>query len=221
MPSNFTPARFVRVLGAGIVSDAPVAGMDFAERMGPWFSTLDAIRLQAVHQSVRAGLAAAPGPAKAARPDQALALADDVQRVRAALANAIAQPVPAPADEPAWRPYHLRHQELQRQMDMMIVPLRDHVRQAVGRASARLRQLAALDAALDDMLARRRQALLATTPGLLERRFKLLRQQHAAPDWLPVFEQQWREALTVETDLRLQPVAGLVDALRDATNLPP
>jgi hypothetical protein len=103
----------------------------------------------------------------------------------------------------------------------MIVPLRDHVRQAVGRASARLRQLAALDAALDDMLARRRQALLATTPGLLERRFKLLRQQHAAPDWLPVFEQQWREALTVETDLRLQPVAGLVDALRDATNLPP
>lgn len=234
MQSTFTRSKLVRVLDPWAPVETDAAGMDVAERLSLWFGPLDAIRLQGLHQSLAAAEAGTPSKA-AAR--QAQPLADHVQRVRGVLAKAVAQDPLAlahlkPADEDfGWPLYQQRHAELQRQFGQMLGALRDHVRQTVSRVSPRLRQLALLDAAFEELLADREQALLPTTTTLLERRFHQLRSTHRqelqaageADDpaqwtqpggWLATFTQDWRQALLAELDLRLEPVAGLVDALR-------
>lgn len=188
--------------------------MDFAERLGLWLGAFDAMGVRAAHQSMRAMRHPAAGT-----PPRAQALAEDLQRVRAALANAIAQDPPA-GEPPGYGPYHERHLQLQRRMEQLIAPLRDHVRQEVSRHSPRLRQLAALDAVFEQALARREQALLPTVAARMKRRFDRLRASAlaAAPvpetgAWERQFANEWRQVLLAEVDLRLEPVAGLVDAL--------
>jgi hypothetical protein len=240
-PSTFAPSPLVRLLGESAGVDAGSGGMDFAERLALWLDALAALRLQAVHQAVGAIPSAQRATQSLARLGEALA--QDLQRVRGALARAIAlDPVElaalmpaalprrgAKADEAAakpeapeasYKPYRERHLELQRQMEMMITPLREHVRQALARASAHLRQLAMLDATLEEVLAGREQALLPAAAALLEPRFRQLRDTGAA-DWRAAFEQHWRDALLAEVDLRLQPVAGLVEAVRNEPDREP
>ncbi len=156
--------------------------MDFAERTSLWVGPLEAIRLQAAHQPVPARDAGAePATARAA---PIRSLAEDVQRVHGVLARAIAQDPLAlanlkPTDpEFGYAPFRQRHLELQRQMEPMTGALRDHLRQAVGRLSPRLRQLAELDAALEHVLAAHEQKLLPASAALLERRFNQLRRTH-------------------------------------------
>jgi hypothetical protein len=207
--STFNSSRLVRLVGDW----APVeveAGMDFAERMSLWFGALDAIRLQAAQQSLRAIKAGESSNTGSAR---AQALAEEFQRVRTALAAAIAEG--HMAADAGYAPYRERHLALQRQMEVRIAPLREHVRQALSHASAGLRQLAALDAALQEVLAPRAQKLLPTLPGLIERRFEQLRLDNQ----LESFEKDWRQALLAELDLRLEPVAGLIDALSKERDL--
>jgi hypothetical protein len=152
---------------------------------------------------------------------QAEALCADLQRVRGALAAAIAQDPRALAVSPEGsKPWQQRHLELQRQMEQMIQPLREHVQQALSRVSPRLRQLAALDAVMAQALVAREQAVMPTVATLLERRFAQLRAQanedaatEAAGAWLEDFAGEWRQALLAELDLRLQPVLGLIEAL--------
>ena len=78
--------------------------------------------------------------------------------------------------------------------------------------------------------------LLASVPQLLGRRFEQLHQAHrsalpagAADDparwlqpgaWLHTFCQDMRAVLLAELELRLQPVAGLLDALNEVTRQP-
>lgn len=210
MRSTFNSSRLVRLVGDW----APVeveGGMDFAERMSLWFGALDAIRLQAAQQSVRAIKAAESGQ-RADTEHQVRALVQDFQRVRTVLAAAIAEG--GVAADGRYAPYRERHLQLQRHMDDMIVPLRDRARQALSRASAGLRQLAALDATLEDMLAPRAQTLLPALAGLIERRFEQLR----VDEQLDNFEKDWRQALLAELELRLEPVAGLIDALSKQTD---
>jgi len=234
--STFGPSRLVRLLGAWTPVEADRSGMDFAERTSLWIGPLDAIRLQSAQQPVRPRPAsAARGPA--ARSQAIAALDEDVQRVRGVLAKAIAQDPLAlanlkPSDPDfGYAPFRQRHLELQRQMEQMLTALRDHVRQKVAGRSPRLRPLAELDAALEDVLAVREQKLLPTAAALLERRFHQLRHAHAkaqaadTPDdpaqwarpggWLHAFGEDWRQALLAELELRLEPVAGLLDALRN------
>lgn len=233
--------------------------MDFAERLSLWLNAFDAIGLQAAHRSIRAIRAAAPGKLPHARSVLPDALEEDFRRVRSTLAKAIAQD-PQPhagathgAEDHAHRRrveagaadrhdaagavadagysvYLQRHLELQRQMELMIGPLRDHVRQALSCMSPRLRQLAALDAVLEQVLAPREQLLLPTVPSLVERRFEQLRLAHRQAleaagqeddpalwrqpgGWLDLFGKDWRQALLAELDLRLEPVAGLIEAV--------
>jgi Protein of unknown function (DUF3348) len=239
--SSIGASKLVRLLGGWSPVDSDAGGPDVAERMSTWFGPLDAIRLQAVHQAVRVGSAGDARREKASG-KQVDAVAQDVQRVRGVLSKAISQDPLAlanlkPADEGfGYASYQQRHFELQRQMGQMLGALRDHVRQAVSRISPRLRQLAVLDAAFEELLAEREQALLPTTAALLERRFHQLRSTHrqeqdaaGEPDdpaqwrqpggWLHTFEQDWRQALLAELELRLEPVAGLVDALRNESGI--
>jgi len=216
--SNWPGSKLVRLLGDGIPMDAPAPGMDFAERLSLWLNAFDAIGLQAAQQAIRSIATAADGK-PGARPPRAEDLAEDVQRVRSVLARAIAQdflalatPGPDGAGDRGYAPFHQRHQELQRQMEQMVGALRDHVRQALGRVSPRLRQLAALDASMEQLLAQREQALLACAPALLRRRFAQRADADAAAQ---AFLSDWREALLAELDLRLEPVVGLLAALRN------
>ena len=143
-------------------------------------------------------------------------------------------PAPArhPTDEDAadflpYQRYYLAHQ---RDMNASIGPLRASVRSALADHSPALKQLAALDGVLDQALGPRERNLLASVPQLLAKRFEQLHQAHktarvdtAAPDdpeawlqpggWLAVFCKDMQAVLLAELDVRLQPVAGLIDAL--------
>jgi len=233
--SDFSNSRLVRLLGQWTPVDtgANPAGMDFAERWSTWLNTFDAIGLQSAHQSIRAVDAASP-PGRTRR---AHGLEEDLERVRGTLARAIAQDPLAlegygidDVAEAGYAPFQQRHLALQRQMEQMIAPLRDHVRQALGQASPALRQLALLDASLEQVFARHQLQLLPTTVSLLQRRHDELRQADRqaleaggqADDparwrrpggWLDTFGQDWRQALAAELDLRLQPVTGMVEAM--------
>lgn len=218
-----TPSRsaFVRLLGGWMPVDAEPAGMDFAERMSLWLNAFDAIHLQAAHQAIRTA-ATAPASRGARKAD----LAEDFRQARAVLARAIARDPLAELDaaeraEAGYAPYQRRHQELQRQMEQMVGALREHARQALARGTPRLRQLAALDAAMEQLLARREEALLPRAIGLLAQRFaELKRADDGSGGWRAAFERDWRQALLAELDLRLEPVAGLVDAQGNEWNNP-
>jgi hypothetical protein len=223
LSSTFGSSPLVRLLAQWTPAAEHGAGADLGERLSHWVSAFDAIQLQAANRAIKAMGAAPSSSGKVAA-----GLPDDFERARLTLVKAIAQD-PALPNEFTYAPYKRRHLELQRQMDQMVSALRDHVRQALARATPQLRQLAALDAALEKVIAQREQALLPTAAALLERRFAQLRKQHQkdaeaaggeddpatwrqAGGWLHAFEKDWRDALLAELELRLEPVAGLIEA---------
>jgi len=205
--SNFNRSALVRQLAGRQAAPAEVPRQDLAERLGQWFNVADAIALSSLHQAMPAvARARRPAVPAAARSVQA-----ELQRVRATLSQTITSPPLEPGDEgtddtdAGFAPHHQRCLEQQRRMDMSIEALRGHVRKTLSLTSARLAQLAALDAVLEPMLAGREQRLLATVPSFL-------RQSHPG-GWQPLFEHELQQTLLAELDLRLQPVAGMVEAL--------
>jgi hypothetical protein len=215
--STLASSPLVRLLGDPAPGAPEATGMDFAERLSLWLGPVEAIELQSAHQAIR-GQAAAPVRPQAATTDAR----EDVQRVRSVLARLVARELPADeCDEPGYAAFHERHLELQRQMDLMVPPLRQHLREALARTSPALRQLAALDAAMAQALAAREQARLPQVGKLLQRRFA--RWRAAAADGgedLASFTRGWREALLAELDLRLAPCVGLAEALVQETRNP-
>lgn len=226
MRPHFESSRLLRLLGPLGPADAAAPQLDIAERLGQWLPAVEAVTLHAVHHSLQASAAGRPGAVQPL-PEQAAAaraLAGEIARVRAGLLKAIASAAPeATADYASFRQ---RQFELQRQMEAALEPLRAQARQAVARASPRLRQLAALDAVWDQLLAAREQRLLAGLPALLERRHAQLRYAahaaqpaeapaEAAPGWCLAFVHEWREALGAELEMRLQPAIGLLEAFNE------
>ncbi|MCM8611140.1 DUF3348 family protein [Accumulibacter sp.] len=138
-----------------------------------------------------------------------------------------------PENAAAYGPFRRFHLALQSEMETGIRALRGGIRQALAAASAGLGRLAALDEACERVLAVRERQLLATTlPALLEKRFQNLLAAHRQTlddsgqgddpalwmqpgGWLAAFRDELRALLIAELDLRLQPVLGLVEALRN------
>ena len=211
--SDFSSSSLVRLLGdwAPVQAD----GMDFAERLGLWLGAFDAMRLQAALQPQRPGHGAAPAPA------ERQALAEQLQRVRAALAHAIAQDPEALAGadpaEAALAPFQRRHADLQRHMAQMIAPLREQARALLARGGPAGAELASLDAALQAVLAAREPQHLAGVPTLLARRHQALKP--AGEAGMSTFREDWRRALLAELDLRLEPIHGLLEALNHETGV--
>jgi hypothetical protein len=117
--------------------------------------------------------------------------------------------------------FHKRYLDLQRQMELRIGPFRAQVREGLGRASVPLKQLAALDAVLEQTLGPREQRLMGTVPVFLERRYEQLRQAQPAeagvvPRWLATFENDFQQVLLAELNSRLQPVVGMMEAFSRA-----
>lgn len=212
--SHFNRSPLVRQLAGWLPVDAQAAPrQDIAERLGDWLNVADAIALHSAHQTLGS---AAPRRA-ATRPDGAELHARaqaELDRVRATLATSFARPPLHPV-EPAdaeFAPHHQRYLDQQRRMEMSVDALRAHLRQTLAQASPRLATLAALDAVLDPMLGGREQRLLSGVPAFLRTRFEHLRK--AQPQaWPSLFESDFQQTLLAELELRLQPLAGMVEAL--------
>jgi methyl-accepting chemotaxis protein len=219
-------------------TDAP--RQDVAERLGQWLNVADAIALRALHQSlpavkqrprVQGMVVQAPGELQA-----------ELQRVRQALDRAITRH-DADLTEHEFAPVHQHVLDLQRHMDMRIDALRDHLRQTLSMVSPRLAQLAALDAALQQLLGGREQNLLSTVPASLKARFARVRKaaEKAAESAAETAGETAGGAnettatakavahtltadlhalLRAELDLRLQPVLGMIEAYAQAFHAP-
>jgi hypothetical protein len=164
---------------------------DVGQKLGDWLDFRQAIALHGVLPPDTASAAqAAPLPAHVQR--MALiapeALARHVDKVRAQLVESITQGAPAgsglaridmPApvlDEPleiktAFEPYRRFVVAHQRQMESTLRSLRAQLRLQLSKRASAGQQLAALDAAFENILAEREAALLAKTSKLLEKRF--------------------------------------------------
>jgi hypothetical protein len=231
---NFNSSRLVRLLGESTVVAMEPSRQDVAQRLSLWLSAVDTFTLHEVLQSINVAAPASPPDAQRAGH---LGVEDECRQVRAALVDAITadpaartsdrrlhDPRPvlaAPETAADYAPHHKRYLDLQRQMESKIGPLRARVRLALSRVSPRLKQLATLDALMEQTLGGREQKLLSTVPVFLERRFEHLRKSQTQDDpaswrqaggWLHGFGQELHAVLLAELDVRWQPVMGLMDA---------
>ena len=235
---------FIRLLAALNDVQVPESNEAFAQRLSRWVEWTDAIPLSEAlanpstrtqdagsaasmlvnadereFRRVRAALAKLAQPPAAASTDRA--------RSRRTASPQLATP-DAPDD---FSPHRRRYIAAQQAMEANITPLRRRLRSSLTDASAAQARLAALDAVMEQVVGARERELLATVPRRLERRFEQLRQDHLAaqadtpapdtrgtrpePDpWLATFHQDMRALLLAELDLRMQPVEGLLEALR-------
>lgn len=223
--TNFNSSKLTRFLAELDIVDAAEPGDAFAERLGQWLGVADAITLSAAQRllPLAAGQSAAVG------------ITDEFERVRGVLVDSItascsgaseariklplAKAVAGDALAAAYEPYRRFYVAQQRDMEVAIRPLRGKAREVLASATPELKRLAALDAALDGVLAEREGRLLLTVPFLLEKRFAQLAQAAAAPaddaappGWLAVFCSELQTLLLAELDLRLQPALGLIEA---------
>lgn len=232
---HFSGSRLVRLLSDSTPLDREPIKQDAAQRLSLWLNAADSVTLHAVLQpSTRA----AQGTPSEPRGLSKVAVEEEFHRVRSELVNAIMafDDMGAPAkrgpslrqaeavDEEGadYAPHYKRYRQQQRNMASKIEPLRAHVRQVLAKASPPLRQLANLDAVMEQTLGGREQNLLAGVPLFLEKRFEQLRQPrpdglHTAQQGRPnarsgLFSKELQEVLLAELDVRLEPVVGLIEA---------
>lgn len=242
--TSFDSSRLIRALSDLVSTDAAPPRQSFADRLGQWLDFADAI---ALFSALNGSTDAAGGPATAEHPalrDEFArvrgALLDSINTDGVLTPGKARIRLPAPAWHAStpgaadYLPYHRYYLAHQRDMGAAIAPLRASVRAGLAQRAPALRQLAALDGVLDQALAPRERSLLATVPQLLGRHFEQLHQAHRSalptPDdparwlqpgaWLHTFCQDMRVVLRAELELRLQPVAGLLEALNEVTTQP-
>lgn len=246
--TNLHSSRLIRFFADLAMVDAVGPGNAFAEKLGLWLDFTDAITLRAAHDVSTTGTPEAPSGVQA---HARVAVGAQFARVRAALADSITKScspnggktrieMPTPqAGVPldlgvAYAPYRRSYLAHQRDMDLSVRPLRANVREVLASASPPLKKLAALDAALDEILREREASLLSTVPSLLKKRFEQLFKAHQqtlvdtqqadnpaawmrAGAWLACFCHELETVLLAELDLRLQPTLGLMEALNHET----
>lgn len=233
--TGFSGPTLVRLLTRLTEVDAPESRQSLSDRLSHWLGWTDAIALSAA-------LNGEPPAVPRGQPADGSAEAQECERVRATLIEAIAgkgkgaaarnrarAPArPAPRDEDVeYTEYRQRYQALQQTMENTIAVLRGRLRAALAARAPALTRLAVVDAIMERSLGARERTLLAAVPTLLERHFERLRQAalagpHEAGDapppqpgaWLATFGRDMRSVLLAELDIRLQPVEGLLAALR-------
>lgn len=227
--SHLSRLTLVRLLQPWVPAACEAARQDVPERLGEWLSAFDSVKLDGALQAI-----ASYGAQQAARqrtsPRQAavstvdaIALATLCRRVNTEMAGQIAQALDAleatASTEPglqAYGPVHQRYLALQKQMESRVSACRAQVRQVLSKGSSRLRQLAALDGVMGEMLAEREHKLLAAVPVYLERRFAQVQQPDADHQaGRHAFVHDMRQVLMAEWQARMQPVLGLIEAAQE------
>ena len=212
--TGFTDSALVRLLARLTDINVPESRHGFADRLSQWFGWTDAISLSA---ALDGSSAAAQSRARV----PASAQERECSGVRAALAKAINERGAFASDFASHRRRYLARQQA---METAIGPLRGRLRARLAAGSPAMARLAAVDAVMEQVLGAQEQRLLSTVPGLLEKHFERLRQAERARDesdgggdsgaWLEVFCTDMRSVLLAELDIRLQPIEGLLEALR-------
>jgi hypothetical protein len=237
--TGFSGPTLVRLLARLTDVDVPESPLSLSDRLSQWLGWTDAIALSGVLDgtppSVAAG-AQAWGDAEESecarvRTTLAKAIAND-----GAFAASRRRQQARPSQEPPrdtqvdYVIYRQRYLSMQRTMETAIAKLRGRLRNMLATRSPDMTRLAMIDAVMEHALSVREHTLLATVPGLLQGHFERLRQsgQATPPDgqasgtapaatsaaWLDVFRRDMRSVLLAELDIRLQPVEGLLAALR-------
>lgn len=229
------------------------SGTPLAERLGRWLGVHEAIGLAgALKQLDRLPAAdqppnTPPHPALAQLGQARQALIDQTGQAEAPGRTRRTRPgqpsaLPTePAEDPSRFAPHLRaYRTRQQRLADGVARLRQQARQALADSGPAGARLAALDQALAEAVQAREQALLASVPLLMERRFEQLRaaaepeaspetpapaarpgtatrallaRQAPKPVWLQQFEHDAAALLHAEATLRLTPVDGLLAAL--------
>lgn len=206
---SFNSSQLIRLLADLDPVAVVESPLTLAERLSHWLDWTDAIPLSAALGAAPAASGLRPAAAGAGK----RALIDAVDQLRGDLARAISSDrllAGARVDaEEGFAPFRRQVQQHQHAMASRIGPLRSRVRTALENAGTDLARLAALDAALERALGRREQQLLASLPARLERHFE------RGPT--PAFGHHIQGVLLAELELRLQPIAGLIEALDHPT----
>ena len=185
--TRFNSAGLVRILAELAVADVADSKQTFAERLGEWLDLKDALALYSALNSAAGNSPPGAPPAAALRTRlaqvrgelaAAVAAAGTAQPGGANLALPTPLPNAAPESAADFAPFHRYYLAHQRAMAAAVGPLRASARAVLSGQSAALRQLAALDAVLDQALAAREASLLATVPVLLGKRFVQLFEAH-------------------------------------------
>jgi len=223
-PTGASGPAFVRLLARLGELPVPQPRQVLAERLSLWLGWTDAIALSAVLNGGAKMAAAAALPAETAE--------EECARVRTELARSIMQDkvlhpprgnarrgaaaAVDPGVEEDYSRYGQRYASKQQMMETTIAALRGRLRGRLAAISPEMARLAAVDAVMERVLGAQERTLLASVPSLLEGHFGRLRRraQAAAPAWLDVFRKDMESVLLAELDFRLQPVEGLLAALR-------
>ena len=185
--TRFNSAGLVRILAELAVADVADSKQTFAERLGEWLDLKDALALYSALNSAAGNSPPRVPPAAALRTRlaqvrgelaAAVAAAGTAQPGGANLALPTPLPNAAPESAADFAPFHRYYLAHQRAMAAAVGPLRASARAVLSGQSAALRQLAALDAVLDQALAAREASLLASVPVLLGKRFVQLFEAH-------------------------------------------
>lgn len=213
-----------RLLSQWGVAAAPVAPERLAERLSGWLDWRDAIALSQALGGAPAGAEAhSTVPAAAAAAEAALHALNRELQAGFADPSLVHGGAEATASETATA-FRLHHANQQRAMAARIAPLRARLRGLLTEAAPALARLAALDAVFEQAFAAREQRELAALPSMLARRALVLRAAdlsitdiHATwppSDWRGRLWHELQQALQAELALRLQPLLGLMEALR-------
>jgi hypothetical protein len=202
--AGFTGPALIRLLARLADRDVPPSKEGLAERLSHWLSWTDAVSLSTALSPTPAS---APGiaPDRLDRPSRNTD-AEEAARVRSTLAKANAEDGLLDTDD--FPVYRLHYVTRQHAMEGSIAPLRARLRVALTRRSADMARLAAMDAVMEQALWQRERSLLATVPALLEKHFVRSKAQSGT------FRKDMQAVLLAELELRLQPIEGLLHALR-------
>ena len=155
---------------------------------------------------------------------------------RGSAAQALAQG--APADAPVdYAVFRQRYVAMQQSMETGVGNLRGRLRAMLAARTPAMARLAVVDAVMERALSERERSLLAAVPGMLAGHFERLRLAEQQPlagadaetdapenaataspatpgAWLDAFRKDMQSVLLAELEIRLQPVEGLLAALR-------
>ena len=226
-------ASLVRFLTENAMLAPARQAEDVGQKLGDWLDFRQAIALHGVlnPESAPDQQPAAPPPHVRRMAQIAPeALARHVDKVRAQLVESITRGAPAgsglaridmPApvlDEPveiktAFEPYRRFVAAHQRQMESTLRSLRAQLRLQLNQRASAGQQLAALDAAFENILAEREAALLAKTSKLLEKRFVQALKSH-----MQLQAQALPVALAAETADATNDAKDGIEAMTSALN---
>ncbi|MDF3839589.1 DUF3348 domain-containing protein [Cupriavidus basilensis] len=238
--TGFSGPALVRLLARLTNADVPESSQSLSDRLSQWLGWTDAIALSAalngsppaVASGARTFGSAEERECARVRTALADAIASDTAFTPARRSGRTQAPTEAaPADTDAdYSTFRQRYLSLQQTMETSIGNLRPRLRGMLAARTPEMSRLAVVDAVMERGLIVRERSLLATVPTLLAGHFERLRRAERAAladaeasdapaamtpgTWLEVFRKDMRSVLLAELEVRLQPVEGLLAALR-------